>query len=139
MSRPQRPKASWRWLQLAVTACVAVLVVFVENRFMPEHVWLVVAVWNVTPLLLALGAVAVARSSHGSLEVRVFGTVFWVTQVILVTYFHAAWLFDLEQIATRSSTAGLIFFDIPLYSVVGGFLIAGVSMAAVAVFARTAA
>lgn len=120
---------SWLVIQLASTACVAIFVIAVEGLGG-------IAAWNLAPLLLALGSIAVVRSSLGSTEVRVAGTVFWVAEIVLVLALHAAWHFDLGQIATRSSTAGLIFLVTPLYSVALGIVLAGVSMGLCAVFRR---
>jgi hypothetical protein len=95
-----------------------------------------VALWNLVPLLLAIGSIAVVRGSLGTAEVRVAGVVFWATQLALALALHVAWHFDLGGVSTRSSTAGLIFLVTPVYSVVLGLVLAGASIGACAILGR---
>ena len=60
----------WLAIQLVATNIAALLVVAVEGLS-------VIAVWNLIPLLLALGSLAITRSSLGSRDVRVAVAVFW--------------------------------------------------------------
>jgi hypothetical protein len=113
----------WRWpiLQLVATACVAVVVAWVEDFGL-------IMAWNLFPLILALGSMAIVRSSLGSPDVRIAGAVFWLTELSAVLALHLAWQFDLQGFATRSSTAGLMFLVAPVYFVVLGLILAGLSI-----------
>jgi hypothetical protein len=110
-------------VQLAGTALAVLLLFFVEGING-------IALWNVVPLGMALGSIAIGRSDLGSHEVRVGALSFWASQVASVTLLHAAWYFDWAGVATRSSTAGLIFLVVPVYTVIGGLLLAGLTILA---------
>ena len=111
------------WVQLAGTALAVLLVFFVEGIKG-------IALWNVVPLALALGSIAIGRGDFGTQEVRVGALLFWISQVASVTVLHAAWYFDWGAVTTRSSTAGLIFLVVPVYTVTGGLLLAGLTILA---------
>jgi hypothetical protein len=110
-------------VQLSGTALAALFVFIVEGTT-------AMALWNVVPLALALGGIAIARGDLGTQEVRVGALLFWASQVAAVTLLHAAWCFDWGAMATRSSTAGLIFLVVPVYTVTGGLLLAGLTILA---------
>jgi hypothetical protein len=108
-----------------VSSAVAVLLVFVVEGIGG------IAVWNVVPVVLALGSIRIARGDLGSREVPVGALAFWASRVLSVTLLHAAWYFDWAAVATRSSTAGLIFLVVPVYTVAGGLVLAGLTILAV--------
>jgi hypothetical protein len=110
-------------VQLAGTALAVLLVFFVEGITG-------MALWNLVPLAFALGSIAIARGELGTQEVRVGTLCFWASQVGSVTLLHAAWYFDWGAVATGSSTAGLIFLVMPVYTVTGGLLLAGLTILA---------
>jgi hypothetical protein len=111
------------WIQLAGTVLAVLVVLFVEGIG-------VIALWNIVPVVLALGSIAIARGPLGSMEVRTGAFAFWASQIVSVTLLHVAWKLDWGGVATRSSTAGLIFLVAPVYAVTGGLLVAGLTILA---------
>jgi hypothetical protein len=73
--------------------------------------------WNMLPLfisfILYFAAVAKGKPLH-----KAYG--FLLGSMLLSVFFHLAWLFDWWGSKTGSSTAGLIFIFIPIYSLVSG-------------------
>lgn len=86
------------------------MVVYVEGLTNPF------TLWNASPLIVA-GALIEWWSSrtHRKLRAVLYGFALLTGLVVLLV--HLAWVFDLADIATGSSTAGLIFVVLPLIAV----------------------
>jgi len=84
------PTRAFLRVQLSGTALAALFVFIVEGITG-------MALWNVVPLALALGGIAIARGDVGTQEVRLGALLFWASQVASITLLHAAWCFDWEQ------------------------------------------
>ena len=91
-----------------VSAFTAVLVVYVEFRaargFNPFAIWNLLPTAAGVTLLLATGS-------------RRFAVGFGLTASAAVALVHLAWLFNWGEIATSSSTGGLILLFVPVYAV----------------------
>ena len=77
------------------------------------------ALWNMLPLGLAY---LIYRSSRvGGSKARLYAAYgFLIGSMILSGFLHIAWLFDLGNAKTGSSTSSLIFIFIPVYSLIPG-------------------
>ena len=95
------------WILLASLA----FIIFVEGLLNPF--W----IWNAIPLGLAALLVYNARRRAATL---IPALAFGVGAVGIPVYTHLAWLFDWDQLATGSSTAGIIFIFIPIIARVAG-------------------
>ena len=76
-------------------------------------------VWNLLPVIYCylLFRKAISNSSI----TMIGGSVgFALTGIPLLLFVHAAWFFDWEGTKTGSSTGGLIFVFIPIYSIIVG-------------------
>ena len=88
-----------------------VFVAYVEGFLDPF--WL----WNSLPFGLGLGLIDRAqRLGQSSLPAIGFS----LGAGALSLYFHVAWLFDWDEMATGSSTSGMIFLFLPIYALVAG-------------------
>ena len=76
------------------------------------------AFWNLCPL--ALAHVAIVRGAERRGVSRWAHVVFGVTSALMTVLFHFTWLVDWRGTASGSSTAGIGFLFIPIYSVVVG-------------------
>ena len=94
-----------------ILALMLLFVAFVEGFLNPF--W----IWNAVPI--AIGYVLLARA-----RVRSFRPIPEFAYVVfgcgLVILAHLAWVFDWGDIATGSSTAGLIFIFLPFYAAILG-------------------
>jgi hypothetical protein len=107
---------------IALAAVVGLLVLFVEglNSF---------AVWNLFPVLLVLAGATAAQlvpDSGSAIRGRVVVPSLAIPGV--VAFAHLAWQFDWGQTATGSSTSGLIFIFIPIWSLIVGGVVAVISL-----------
>lgn len=77
------------------------------------------AIWNAAPLVICpvLYARAVARSDRR----QVWGALgFLLGSMAISMSFHIAWLLNLDEIRTGSSTSALVLLFIPIYACVAG-------------------
>ena len=75
--------------------------------------------WNSLPFGLGLGLIDRAQRLQQS-TLPAIG--FSLGAGSLSLYFHLAWILDLGEVATGSSTSGVIFLFLPLYALVPGGL-----------------
>jgi len=73
------------------------------------------AIWNMLPLIISF---AIYRQETKTNLYRAYG--FLIGSMVLSGYIHMAWFFNWNDIKTGSSTAGLIFIFIPIYSLISG-------------------
>jgi hypothetical protein len=79
------------------------------------------AIWNALPLFI--GYSIYARGEKNNKPQLIWGAWgFVLCGMALSLYFHMAWMFDWNGLATSSSTSGLIFIFIPFLSVIVGGL-----------------
>jgi len=102
----------------AILLVTFVFILYVEGPFQPF--W----IWNALPIGLTAAFLAYVRRRGASL---VPTTAFGVGAVGTTLYVHVAWLFDWDQLASGSSTAGIIFIVLPIMA-----LGAGVALYAIA-------
>ena len=77
------------------------------------------AIWNGLPLFISYELFN--RGRKDGERSKIWGAVgFLVGSMALSIYVHLAWMFDWDKIKTGSSTAGLIFIFIPIYSLITG-------------------
>ncbi len=79
----------------------------------------VFTIWNMLPLIISL---AIYKLGHKQgTKTNIYGAYgFLIGCMLLTGYIHLAWFFDWEGTKTASSTAGLIFIFIPIYSLIPG-------------------
>lgn len=94
-------------------ACLA-FIVYVEGLLNPF--W----VWNALPIGFTALFVKIARG-RGSSEIPALA--FGVGAVGITVYAHLAWLFDWDQIASGSSTSGLLFIVLPIMALGAGAIL----------------
>ncbi len=75
--------------------------------------------WNMLPLIISY-FLYLAPTKKGTSLYGAYG--FLIGSMLLSGYIHMAWLFDWGGTKTGSSTSGLIFIFIPIYSLVSGGL-----------------
>jgi len=74
-------------------------------------------IWNMLPLIISLILYKYGQKQ----EIKIYGAYgFLIGGMILSGYFHMAWFFNWDGIKTGSSTSGLIFIFIPIYSLIPG-------------------
>ena len=111
-----------RKVQLGILAATCALLVFATEGFHPF------AVWNCVPILVAyLFAVMILEKARGlwrNVDPRIKGSLigFVVAAVGVTLFTHIAWVTDLGRVASASSTSGLLFLFLPIYSVILGIV-----------------
>lgn len=75
--------------------------------------------WNMTPLIISLALYSYAKKKRKS-PAGAYG--FLTASMMVSGFIHLAWMLDWDGAATGSSTSGLIFIFIPVYSVVAGLI-----------------
>jgi hypothetical protein len=123
------PRSPWLAIQVVGSCLAAVYVLAVEG-------FSFLAAWNTAPLILAVGSALLARGPLATRQVRLGMDVFWASQLVVVLGIHVAWALDLSGLASRSSTAGLIFLVVPIYALVLGLVLAGAAILGEAVISR---
>ena len=77
--------------------------------------------WNWLPLFISYVIFKTAKTSK-SLPNETAAIGFLIGSMTLSLFFHSMWLFDIGGSKTGSSTSGLIFIFIPIYSIVPGIV-----------------
>lgn len=73
--------------------------------------------WNALPILL--GYILLRRAAKVSSK-PIPELAYVIASSIFVVLFHIAWMLDLGNIQTGSSTSGLVFIFLPIYAVILG-------------------
>ena len=95
-------------------ACVAVFIYYAEGV-----TFNIFTVWNMLPVFISFAIYQSARRNNKSFY-GAYG--FLIGSMLLSGYFHLAWIFDWGDSKTGSSTSGLIFIFIPIYSLITGVI-----------------
>ncbi len=96
------------------------------------------AAWNLVPVVFALVACVFGARQFRSASraARIGLAMFCVVTLACVALVHLAWRFDWGATATGSSTSGLIFLFVPVYSVAVGAVVAAVAVMALGLAGR---
>ena len=79
------------------------------------------AFWNMTPLLISYFVFKAALKNQ-SISISYSSIGFGIGCLLIIVFFHLAWLFDWGETKTGSSTSGLIFIFIPIIAIISGVI-----------------
>jgi hypothetical protein len=98
------------------------VVLYVEIRTASSGDALPFLLWNCAPMVSAIGLVFASRAAHLGLRCAAYG--FALGEAAPVVYWHIMWAFDIEKVATGSSTSALLFLFLPAMAITWGAIAA---------------
>jgi hypothetical protein len=119
MRLERRLSAATFWVAACLSLVVGV-VLAVELRDFAGGLGgsLVLVLWNCLPVLVALWLVVVSRPYGRAIRFAGYG--FAAAAAGFVLFEHIMWAYDVNKIATGSSTSGLLFLFLPAWAVIFG-------------------